>query len=113
VDDYDAVVVGASIAGCTVATFLGRQGARVALLERSPNEDLYKVICTHAIMPCATGTFTSYVLRVEPSGVLPCHQPIARVAGRDGRSFEKGRSAAATAREFLPGPCRDVVVNNV
>jgi 2-polyprenyl-6-methoxyphenol hydroxylase-like FAD-dependent oxidoreductase len=54
--DYDAVVVGASVAGCTVATFLGRQGARVALLERSPNEDVYKVICTHAIMPCATGT---------------------------------------------------------
>jgi choline dehydrogenase-like flavoprotein len=39
VDDYDAVVVGASVAGCTAATFLGRQGARVALLERSPNEE--------------------------------------------------------------------------
>jgi flavin-dependent dehydrogenase len=56
VDEYDAIVVGASIAGCTVATFLGRQGARVALLERSPNENVYKVVCTHAIMPCATAT---------------------------------------------------------
>ncbi len=53
-DEYDAIVVGGSIAGCTVATFLGRQGARVALLERSPKEDAYKVICTHAILPCAT-----------------------------------------------------------
>jgi NADPH-dependent 2,4-dienoyl-CoA reductase/sulfur reductase-like enzyme len=48
-DEYDAVVVGGSVAGCTAATFLGRQGARVALLERSPKEDAYKVICTHAI----------------------------------------------------------------
>ena len=31
--DYDAVIVGASVAGCTVAALLGRQGARVALLE--------------------------------------------------------------------------------
>jgi menaquinone-9 beta-reductase len=70
--DYDAVVVGASIAGCTVATFLGRQGARVALLERSPNEDLYKVICTHAIMPCATGTLRrlGLVEQIEAAGGL-------------------------------------------
>ena len=32
-DDFDVAIVGASIAGCTAATFLGRQGARVALVE--------------------------------------------------------------------------------
>jgi flavin-dependent dehydrogenase len=70
--DYDAVVVGASVAGCTVATFLGRQGARVALLERSPNEDVYKVICTHAIMPCATDTLSrlGLVEQIEAAGGL-------------------------------------------
>ena len=71
-DEYDAVVVGGSIAGCTAATFLGRQGARVALLERSPNEDAYKVICTHAIMPCATGTLRrlGLVEQIEAAGGL-------------------------------------------
>ncbi len=70
--DYEAVVVGASVAGCTVATFLGRQGARVALLERSPNEDVYKVICTHAIMPCATDTLSrlGLVEQIEAEGGL-------------------------------------------
>lgn len=68
--DYDAVVVGASVAGCTVATLLGRLGARVALLERSPNEDVYKVICTHAIMPSATGTLRrlGLVEQIEAAG---------------------------------------------
>jgi menaquinone-9 beta-reductase len=75
VDEYDAVVVGASIAGCTAATFLGRQGARVALLERSPNEDAYKVICTHAILPCATDTLRRLGLaeRIEAAGGLRNH----------------------------------------
>jgi flavin-dependent dehydrogenase len=72
VDEYDAVVVGGSIAGCTVATFLGRQGARVALLERSPNEDAYRVICTHAIISSATGTLhrLGLVEQIEAVGGL-------------------------------------------
>ncbi len=71
-DEYDAVVVGASVAGCTAATFLGRQGARVALLERSPKEDAYKVICTHAITACATGTLQRLGLaeQIEAAGGL-------------------------------------------
>ncbi len=71
-NEYDAVVVGASVAGCTVATFLGRQGARVALLERSPKEDAYKVICTHAITACATGTLQRLGLaeQIETAGGL-------------------------------------------
>jgi 2-polyprenyl-6-methoxyphenol hydroxylase-like FAD-dependent oxidoreductase len=70
VDEYDAVVVGASIAGCTAATFLGRQGARVALLERSPNRDAYKVVCTHAILSCATPTLRRLGLteQIEAAG---------------------------------------------
>jgi menaquinone-9 beta-reductase len=69
-DEYDAVVVGASIAGCTAATFLGRQGAHVALLERSPNVDAYKVICTHVILPSATPTLRRLGLteQIEAAG---------------------------------------------
>jgi flavin-dependent dehydrogenase/pimeloyl-ACP methyl ester carboxylesterase len=54
--DYDVAVVGASIAGCTVATLLGRAGARVALLERRPDAASYKTMCTHFIQASATPT---------------------------------------------------------
>src|SRR6266571_1921738 len=33
--NYDVVVVGASLAGCTAATLLAKQGLSVALLERA------------------------------------------------------------------------------
>jgi flavin-dependent dehydrogenase/pimeloyl-ACP methyl ester carboxylesterase len=54
VDGYDVAVVGASIAGSTVATLLGQAGARVALLERRPDPEAYKTICTHFLQPSAT-----------------------------------------------------------
>jgi menaquinone-9 beta-reductase len=54
--DYDVAVVGASIAGCTAATFLGRQGARVALLESHSDPDAFKRICTHFIQASASPT---------------------------------------------------------
>ncbi|HEX6460006.1 MAG TPA: FAD-dependent monooxygenase [Thermoleophilaceae bacterium] len=53
---YDAVIVGASVAGCTAARLLARAGARVALVERSPDPDHYKTVCTHYIQPSATPT---------------------------------------------------------
>ena len=68
--DYDVAVVGASIAGCTVATLLGRSGARVALLERRPDAASYKTICTHFIQPSATPTIERLGLaeRIEAAG---------------------------------------------
>lgn len=47
---YDVVIVGASLAGCTAATFLGRSGLRVALVERSRDLDAYKAMCGHWIL---------------------------------------------------------------
>ncbi len=52
--DFDAVIVGASIAGCTAATLLARQGAHVALIERRPDPAAYKAMCTHFIQASAT-----------------------------------------------------------
>ena len=68
--DYDVAVVGASIAGCTVATLLGRAGARVALLERRPDAASYKTMCTHFIQPSATPTIERLGLaeRIEAAG---------------------------------------------
>ena len=49
----DVVVVGASIAGCTAARLLAQQGAQVTLVEKRPDPDAYKVVCTHYIQPSA------------------------------------------------------------
>lgn len=70
--DFDAVVVGASIAGCTAATFLGRAGARVAVLERRPDPMAYKAMCTHFIQPSATPTIQRLGLaeRIEAAGAV-------------------------------------------
>ena len=54
---YDVVIVGASIAGCTAATLYGRQGLKVALVDRESSPDYYKKICNHFIQPYAVRTF--------------------------------------------------------
>lgn len=47
--DYDAVVVGGSLAGCAAAIQLGRAGLRVAVVEKKPDPNAYKRICSHFI----------------------------------------------------------------
>ena len=54
--DYDVAIVGASIAGCTAATFLGRQGAKVALIESHSDPAAWKRMCTHFIQASASPT---------------------------------------------------------
>jgi flavin-dependent dehydrogenase len=53
---YDAVIVGASLAGCTAATLLGRSGARVALVEKQPGPKAFKRMCSHFIQASAVPT---------------------------------------------------------
>jgi menaquinone-9 beta-reductase len=55
-EDYDAVVVGASLAGCASAIMLAREGARVALVEQRPDPDAYKKICSHYIQASAVAS---------------------------------------------------------
>lgn len=54
--DYDVVVIGGSLAGCTTAMLLGRQGARVALVEKQPDPDAFKRMCSHFIQASAVPT---------------------------------------------------------
>lgn len=63
-DRYDAVVVGASLAGCAAARLLALAGARVALVERRPDPAAHKVVCTHQIQPSANGV-------IERLGLAP------------------------------------------
>ncbi len=53
---YDAVIVGGSLAGCATAMFLGRAGARVAVLEKSPDPGNFKRMCSHFIQASAVPT---------------------------------------------------------
>jgi flavin-dependent dehydrogenase len=62
--DFDAVVVGASVAGCTTARLYAQRGARVALVEKRPDIDAYKTVCTHYIQSSATPT-------IEKLGLAP------------------------------------------
>jgi flavin-dependent dehydrogenase len=70
--DFDAVVVGASVAGCTAARLYAQRGARVALVERRPDLDAYKTVCTHYIQPSATPTIERLGLaaRIEERGAV-------------------------------------------
>ncbi|HET9154025.1 MAG TPA: NAD(P)/FAD-dependent oxidoreductase [Solirubrobacterales bacterium] len=64
VPDFDVAVVGASVAGCTAARLFAQQGARVALIEKRPDPEAFKVACTHAILPAGTPT-------IERLGLVP------------------------------------------
>jgi menaquinone-9 beta-reductase len=74
-NDYDAVVVGASLAGCTTAIMLGRAGARVALVEKRPDPDAFKRICSHYIQASAVAT-------LERTGLL---EPMTQAGARRSR----------------------------
>jgi menaquinone-9 beta-reductase len=69
--DYDAVIVGASLAGCTAAIFLAQQGVRVAVVEKQPDPAAFKRICTHYIQASAVPT-------LERAGLL---EPIIAAGG--------------------------------
>src|ERR1700683_5787553 len=94
--DYDAVVVGASLAGCTSAIMLGRAGARVALVEQRPDINAFKRICSHYIQASAVGT-------LERIGLL---EPMLE-AGGGGRSGGMwGRGGGGGRPPGRGGPAR-------
>ncbi|MGH2912301.1 MAG: NAD(P)/FAD-dependent oxidoreductase [Solirubrobacteraceae bacterium] len=75
VKDYDVAIVGASLAGCATAILLARTGARVALVEKSPDPKAFKRICTHYIQSSAVPTLQRLGL-LEPmmdAGALRAH----------------------------------------
>jgi 2-polyprenyl-6-methoxyphenol hydroxylase-like FAD-dependent oxidoreductase len=54
--DYDAIIVGGSLAGSTTAILLGREGLRVALVEKQPDPEAFKRVCSHFIQASAVPT---------------------------------------------------------
>jgi flavin-dependent dehydrogenase len=69
--DYDAVIVGGSLAGCTTAIHLGRAGLRVAVAEKSPDPSSFKRVCSHFVQ-------ASGVPPLERLGLL---EPIMEAGG--------------------------------
>jgi 2-polyprenyl-6-methoxyphenol hydroxylase-like FAD-dependent oxidoreductase len=76
--DYDATIVGASLAGCTAAILLARAGARVALVEQRPDAAAFKRICSHFIQSSAVPTLERLCLlgAIEEAGGLRAHARI-------------------------------------
>ncbi|HEY3971282.1 MAG TPA: NAD(P)/FAD-dependent oxidoreductase, partial [Solirubrobacteraceae bacterium] len=69
VADYDVAIVGASLAGCAAAIMLARSGARIALIEKSPDPRAFKRVCSHYIQ-------SSGVRPLERMGLV---EPMMRV----------------------------------
>lgn len=69
---YDAVIVGASLAGCATAIQLGRAGARVAVVERQPDPKAFKRTCSHFIQASAVPAIErrSLLGPIEAAGAL-------------------------------------------
>lgn len=70
--DYDAVIVGASLGGCATAIMLARAGARVALVEKQPDPNAFKRVCSHFIQSSAIPTLRRLGLLepMEAAGAL-------------------------------------------
>ena len=69
---YDAVIIGASVAGCSAAILLGRMGLKVALLEKKQSIEDYKRICTTFIQASALPTIERLGLKdgMEAAGAV-------------------------------------------
>jgi len=91
--DYDAVIVGASLAGSSAAILLGRAGARVALVDKRPEIDAFKRVCGHFIQASAVPTLERLGLldEIEAAGATRCK---ARIWSRWGWIEPSPRSTA-------------------
>ncbi|HEX3733894.1 MAG TPA: NAD(P)/FAD-dependent oxidoreductase [Solirubrobacterales bacterium] len=81
--DYDAVIVGASLAGCAAAILLGRAGVRVALVEKRPDPLAFKRICSHFIQASSIPTLERLDL-LEPIMAAGAVRPRSRAWTRWG-----------------------------
>lgn len=81
--DFDVVVVGASLAGCTTATLLAREGLKVAVVERHAKADAHKALCTHFIQASAMPVMRRLGIDrlIEEAGGMPGNLDVHSPAG--------------------------------
>lgn len=92
--DYDVAIVGASLAGCSAAILLARTGARVALIEKSPDPKAFKRVCSHYIQ-------SSGVRPLERIGLL---EPMMRAGAVRSRGYAWTRWGWVEPRPDSPLP---------
>jgi 2-polyprenyl-6-methoxyphenol hydroxylase-like FAD-dependent oxidoreductase len=80
---YDAVVVGGSLAGCATAIQLGRAGLHVAVVEKQPDPQAYKRMCSHFIQASGVPTLERLGL-LEPIEAAGGQRPRVRIWTRWG-----------------------------
>lgn len=107
---YDAVIVGASLAGCAAAVQLGRAGFRVALVEKQPDPQAFKRVCTHIIQAGAVPALERLGL-LEPMMAAGAVRTYGRAWTRWGwvlPPHEEGGASINLRRERLDPLVRDV-----
>ena len=76
--EYDVIIVGASIAGCSAAILYGQHGLNVALIDRKTNSSShYKSMCTHTIQASALSSIQKLGIisaLKNHGGILTHHQ---------------------------------------
>ena len=103
--DYDAVIVGASLAGCTTAILLGRAGARVALVEKQPDPKAFKRICTHFIQSSG-GADARAARPARADRWRPAARARTSARGRSGAGSSRRRSRSVASRQPAPRAAR-------
>ncbi|MCG8611436.1 MAG: FAD-dependent monooxygenase [Pseudomonadales bacterium] len=63
--EFDVIVIGASIAGCHLATLLSDQGLSIALVEKRASPASFKRMCSHLLHPGAVERLRSMGLLEE------------------------------------------------
>jgi 2-polyprenyl-6-methoxyphenol hydroxylase-like FAD-dependent oxidoreductase len=108
--NYDAVVVGGSLAGCATAIMLGRAGASVALVEKRPDPAAFKRTCSHFIQASAVPTLERLGL-LEPMLAAGAVRSTTRAWTRWGwieAPPGKGRESVNLRRELLDPMVREI-----
>jgi menaquinone-9 beta-reductase len=74
----DAVIVGASLAGCAAAIRLGRAGLKVAVVEKKPDPGAFKRVCSHFIQASGVPALERLGL-LEPMEAAGARRPQVRI----------------------------------
>ena len=95
-EKFDAVVVGASLAGCTTAILLARLGVKVGLVERHAQPESHKRLCTHFIQASALPVLQTLGLDrlIEEAGGVRNPIELHTPSGWVGAHLEQGPDGA-------------------